>query len=152
MSQSLSQIYIHLIFGTKYRDHLIKEDIAPDLHAYMASILKKSGCSAIIINSVPDHVHLLFRLSKKIALTTVIEQVKKGSSKWMKIQPVVSNQFYWQRGYGAFSVSGSKVYVVSKYIANQREHHKHLSYKEEVELFMKRYKVEQYNPKYFWEE
>ncbi len=151
MAQSLSKIYVHLIFGTKNRNHLIKEEVAADLHAYMASILKKSGCSAIIINSVPDHVHLLFRLSKKIALTTVIEQVKKGSSKWMKAQPVITNQFYWQRGYGAFSVSESNVDTVSKYIANQKKHHKKLSYKEEVELFMKRYKVEQYNPKYFWE-
>lgn len=151
MGQSLSKIYMHLVFGTKNRDHLIKEEVAPDLHAYIASILKKSGCSAIIINSVPDHVHILFRLSKNIALATVIEQVKKGSSKWMKIQPVVSNQFYWQRGYGAFSVSDSKVDTVSKYIANQKEHHKNLSYKEELELFMYRYRVEKYKPEYFWE-
>lgn len=151
MGQSLSKIYIHLIFGTKNREQLINEEIAPHLHAYMASILKKSDCPALIINSVPDHVHILFRMSKNIALSTVIEQLKKSSSKWMKIQPLVSKQFYWQRGYGAFSVSGSKVDTVSKYIANQKEHHKQLSYKEEVELFMNRYKVGKYNPEYFWE-
>lgn len=151
MGQSLSKIYIHLIFGTKYRENLIHEEIAPDLHAYIGSILKKSECTALIVNSVPDHIHILFRLSKNTPLTTVVEQIKKSSSKWMKTQSSVSNQFYWQTGYGAFSVSGSKVDTVSKYIANQKEHHKHLSYKEEVELFMNRYRVEGYNPGYFWE-
>jgi len=151
MGQSLSKIYIHLIFGTKNRGHLINGEIASDLHAYIASILKKSGCQSIIINSVPDHVHILFRMSKNISLAKVIEQLKKSSSKWMKNQPTITDQFYWQRGYGAFSVSGSKVDTVSKYIANQKEHHKDLSYKEEVELFMKRYKIAKYNPEYYWE-
>lgn len=151
MGQSLSKIYIHLVFGTKNRERLINEEIAPHLHAYMASILIKSDCTALIINSVPDHVHILFRMSKKYALTTVVEQVKKSSSKWMKTQPPVSSQFYWQTGYGAFSVSGSKVDTVSKYIANQKEHHKKLSYKKEIELFMNRYNVGKYDPEYFWE-
>ena len=150
MSQSLSKLYIHLTFATKDRQPLICKTIQPDLHSYMAGIFKKNKNPALIINSVPDHVHVLFRLSKNMALTRIVEQVKKSSSKWMK-EHSGNTSFYWQRGYGAFSVSSSKVSTVTRYIARQEEHHQHLSYREEVDKFMKEYDVVEYNEDYFWE-
>ncbi|MEX0662244.1 MAG: IS200/IS605 family transposase [Balneolaceae bacterium] len=150
MSQSISKIYIHLTFGTKNRSPWINDKVGPDMHAYMASIFKATDSPALIINSVSDHVRALFRLSRNVALSKVIEEVKKNSSKWMKTQPGITNQFYWQRGYGAFSVSGSKIDVVSKYIANQQQHHMKMTYKEEIEKLMKRYNVAEYDPQYFW--
>ena len=84
MGQSLSQIYIHLVTGTKFRQPLINPVIEDGLHAYMAGILKNMESPAIKINSVPDHIHILFRLSKNFALAKVVENVKKESSKWMK--------------------------------------------------------------------
>ncbi len=88
MGQSLSQMYIHLVFSTKYRQPYINDVIEESLHAYMAGILKNLESPAIKINSVPDHVHILFRLSKNYALAKVVEEVKKQSSKWMKAQGI----------------------------------------------------------------
>jgi len=149
MGQSLSQMYIHLVFRTKYGRPYIQEKIESSLHAYMAGILKNMESPALKINSVPDHIHILFRLSKNYALAKVVEEVKKQSSKWMKEKGV--NGFTWQIGYGAFSVSSYKVDVVTNYIIRQKEHHKIVTFKDEVEKFMKEYNVVEYDAKYFWD-
>ncbi|WP_199898627.1 transposase [Prolixibacter bellariivorans] len=96
----------------------------------------------------PDHIHILFRLSKNHALTRIVEEIKKQSSKWMKEKGV--KKFTWQIGYAAFSVSSSKVESVKKYILNQKEHHRTISFQEEVETFMRHYQNSEYDGKYFW--
>lgn len=149
MGQSLSQQYIHLVTGTKFRQPTIKQSLEPELHAYIAGILKSMKSPALAINSVPDHIHIFFRLSKNEALAKVVEQVKKQSSKWMKENG--AKGFTWQRGYGAFSVSSSKVNVVVKYVKKQKEHHKIATFQEEIEDFVKHYNLDEYNPEFFWE-
>ena len=148
MGQSLSQMYIHLVFGTKNRYPFIAEKIAPNLHGFIAGILKKMDSPAIIINSMPDHIHIFFCLSKNHSLADVVEEIKKTSSVWMKVNGVPG--FYWQPGYGSFSVSGSKVKIVERYIQQQQEHHLKMSFQEEVERFFKEYNVAGYDPVYFW--
>ncbi|ABG58712.1 IS200/IS605 family transposase [Cytophaga hutchinsonii] len=148
MGQSLSQMYIHLIFGTKNRYPFIIGSVETELHKYIAEILKSYESPAIKINSVPDHMHILFRLSKNYTLVKIIEEIKKHSSKWMKSKGI--DGFTWQIGYGAFSVSSSKIDTVSNYIMNQKEHHKIISFKDEVEGFMKKYHLCEYDPEYFW--
>jgi REP-associated tyrosine transposase len=148
MSQSLTKIYIHLTFGTKNRYPFITEKVELKLHSYLSEILENLGCPVLKINSVPDHIHILFRLSKKQALAKIIEIIKKESSKWLKMQGI--NQFYWQLGYGAFSVSPAKIEIVKKYIETQKEHHKKKSFKEELEEFFKESKILEYDPVYFW--
>ncbi|MBN2595564.1 IS200/IS605 family transposase [Labilibaculum sp.] len=148
MGQSLSQLYVHLTFGTKGRQALLSEHLEARLHAYIAGILKKVESPALKINSVPDHIHILFRLSKNYALAKVVEEVKKESSKWMKVNGV--EEFTWQIGYGAFSVSSSAVKTVEKYIERQKEHHHSASYKEEVDDFMRKFDVIEYDDNYFW--
>ena len=150
MSQSLSKLYVHLTFSTKHRKPWIHKTIKTDLNAYMAGTLKKVESPALIINSVPDHVHILFRLSKNVALAKIVEEVKKSSSKWMK-EHSGNRSFYWQTGYGAFSVSSSKVNTMTRYITRQEEHHKHMDYREEIERFMREYDVVEYDPDYFWD-
>jgi len=150
MSQSLSQLYIHLVFSTKNRSHFLKNEIRENLHAYLAGILKNTDNPALIINSVPDHIHILFRLSKNYSLAQVVEQVKRQSSKWMKTQLPTLKDFSWQNGYAAFSVSSSKLKAVENYIKLQEEHHKKISFKEEVETFMKEYNIIEYDAEYFW--
>ena len=152
MGQSLSQLYIHLTFSTKSRIPFIKPEIKDELHAYIAGILKEFDSPALIINSVPDHIHLLFRLSKINALAKIVEEVKKGSSKWMKsrIHSHSAKPFSWQIGYGAFSVSSTKVSTVAKYISREEEHHKKMSYNEKLEKFMREYNIVDYNPEYYW--
>ncbi len=150
MSQSLSQLYIHLMFGTKHREPWILPEIEERLHSYLAGTLQQYQCMGLAINTMPDHVHILFRMSKNYTLARVVEELKKQSSKWMKEQGVEA--FFWQKGYGAFSVSASKLQSVIQYIQNQKEHHQHHSFEEETALFMKEYQVAEYDPKYFWED
>ncbi|MDR9407692.1 MAG: transposase [Balneolaceae bacterium] len=126
------------------------EGVKDNLHSYMAGIFKNVDNPALFINSVPDHVHALFRLSKNAPLAKIVEEVKKGSSKWMKDE-IGNRSFYWQTGYAAFSVSSSKVNSVKRYIARQEDHHKQMNCRGEIERFMKQYDVVEYNSEYFWE-
>ena len=139
MPQSLANILIHVIWSTKERRPLIADDVRPQLHGYMADILKNIESPALIINSVSDHVHILSRLSKNLAACKLVEEVKKSSSKRIKEQGV--GDFAWQNGYGVFSVSQSNVDAVRKYIEQQAEHHKKRDFKDEFREFCKRYTV-----------
>lgn len=150
MGQSLSQMYVLLTFGTKERYPYIEKEVEDELHSYISGIFKNMESPVISINSVPDHIHILFRLSKNYALAKVVEEVKKSSSKWMKEIKNGNSKFTWQIGYGAFSVSSSKLEVVKSYIVNQKEHHKKILYKEEIEKFIKNYDLLEYDEKYFW--
>lgn len=141
MPQSLSQIYIHLVFSTKNRQRLISDDIAPDLYAYMAKVFYEECRSpAKLIGGVEDHIHALFNLSRTWCVADVVEAVKTSTSKWMKMQDV--KLFAWQTGYGAFSVSRSNISSVEEYIRNQREHHRRRDFKSEFRGLLKRHDVE----------
>src|SRR4249920_3416 len=150
MPQSLSKILVHLIYSTKNRERILSDAIREELHRYSAGILKKWESPAILINSVEDHIHILFSLSKNHALCDIVEQVKKGSSKWLKTKGTTYRDFFWQNGYGAFSVSQSSVKSVMKYIEKQKEHHRRKSFQEEFREFLKRYEVE-YDERYVWD-
>ena len=149
MAQSLAKNIVHLIFSTKNREPLVTAKIRPDLHSYIGGILRQWESPAIIMNSVPDHVHILFCLSKNHALKKVVEEIKKGSSKWMKTQGPEFAAFFWQAGYGAFSVSQSGMPDVTRYIENQEKHHHRVGFQAEFRLFLKRYEIE-YDERYVW--
>ena len=151
MSQSLVKNYLHLVFSTKHRNSWIPVECRPGLFAYQSGIFKNLDCTAIETNGVEDHVHVLFLLSKNYALKTVIEEVKKGSSKWMKTPDGTQNgNFYWQGGYGAFSVSQSNVDAVRKYIQNQEEHHRKISFQDELRELFRLHHIE-YDERYVWD-
>ena len=151
MGQSLSQLYVHLTFATKERIPIIQDDWNAKLHAYMDGILKNFDSPALIINSVPDHVHILFRMSKNYALAKIVEEVKKNATKWVKLSYPEMQHFKWQVGYGAFSVSSSAIDKVKRYIERQKEHHNVLDYRSEIEEFVKQYDIIEYDERYFWE-
>ena len=136
MSQSLSQILVHLIFSTKHRKPFLKDpNIRTKIHDYLATLCNQQNCPAIIVGGAEDHVHLLINLHKNQSLSATIEKIKKYSSKWIKTLAVSDenlSQFYWQNGYGAFSVSQSSVEKVKSYIANQQAHHRNLSFQDEL--------------------
>jgi len=148
MPQSLANILIHAIWSTKERRALIPDAIRDGLHGYLAGILKNLESPALIINSVADHVHILCQLSKNLAACELVEEVKKGSSKWMKENGV--REFAWQNGYGVFSVSQSNVDAVREYIHGQPEHHKKRDFKDEFREFCKRYNVG-LDERYVWD-
>ena len=149
MPQSLSQIYIHLVFSTKNRQPFISDAIAPDLYAYMAKVFfDECRSPAKLIGGVEDHIHALFNLARTWCMADVVEAVKTSTSKWMKTQG--PKTFSWQSGYGAFSVSRSNVDAVEGYIRNQREHHRRQDFKGEFRGLLERHDVE-YDERYVWD-
>ena len=150
MPQSLARNPIHLIYSTKNRDACLAPAIRPKLFAYQAGILQEWDSPAIVIGGDVEHVHTLFVLSKNHVLRKVIEEVKKGSSKWIKTQGRAFAAFHWQNGYGAFSVSQSHVTRVRRYIEHQTDHHRRMSFEEEFRLMLKRHGVE-YDERYVWD-
>jgi REP element-mobilizing transposase RayT len=150
MSQSLAKNLIHLTFSTKERRPYLAPAIRPEMNAYLAGILKQHDCDVIIAKSVEDHAHIFFNLSKNIALCKAVEDVKKGSSKWIKTKGPEFSTFRWQAGYGAFSVSPSSAEQVRRYIANQEQHHKRLSFQEEFRTLLSRHGIE-FDERYVWD-
>lgn len=149
MGQSLVQNYLHIVFSTKYRKPMINEPIEEELHGYLGGICNKLECHVIIVGGYTDHIHILCKLSKKIALMKLVEELKSHSSKWIKTKGKEYENFYWQDGYGAFSVNPSEVDVVIKYIANQKEHHRKKVFQDEYRAFLKKYAVE-FDERYVW--
>ena len=150
MPQSLSKVYVHLIFSTKCREPLLVSSVRGHLYAYLATVLKNQDCPALKIGGTLDHVHSLFRLSKNLALAEVVEEVKTSSSKWIKTQDRALQSFHWQNGYGGFSVSPAEVDSVAAYIEAQGEHHRVVSFQEEYRKFLQEYGVE-YDERYVWD-
>lgn len=150
MSQSLAKNLIHLIYSTKNRTPCLTPEIRKSLYAYKAGILKEWKSPALAIGGVADHVHVLFSLSKNYALTKVVEEVKKGSSKWLKTQGTAFRAFYWQAGYGAFSVSHSNVEQVRQYIERQEQHHRRRPFQDEFREFAIRHEVT-FDERHLWD-
>lgn len=150
MPQSLSKVYLHIIFSTKNRENLILPKVEKELYAYLGGVIKNLKGIPIIINGMPNHVHILSTFPRTITIAKFLEEIKKSSSKWIKTQGREFVGFSWQGGYAAFSVSQSKVDVVSKDIINQKEHHKKITFQEEVIQFLEKYGVE-YDEKYLWD-
>jgi len=150
MPQSLAKIYVHLIFGTKNRQGWLEDSVREELHSYIAAILKNWESPAQKIGSAADHIHILFMLSKNHSVSKIAEEIKKSSSKWLKTKDGINPKFQWQNGYGAFSMSQSKVEDVKQYIENQQEHHRKESFQEEFRRFLKAYNIN-FDEKYVWD-
>lgn len=150
MPQSLASLHIHLVFSTKNREPLITDDVRSHLHAYMATVLQNLGATIVLINSIEDHIHLLFDLGRTTSVSKAVEEVKKSSSKWIKTQGAEFAGFAWQAGYGAFAVSESNVESVRIYIANQREHHRKKTFQDEYRQFLERHRIP-FDEKYVWD-
>jgi putative transposase len=150
MPQSLSKILIHLIYSTKNRERVLTDHIRDELHRYTGGILRDLGSPAQLINSVEDHIHVVFILARTRSISEIVEEAKKGTSKWIKTKGSEFADFHWQSGYGAFSLSRSSLEEVLKYVANQQEHHRHKTFQEEYREFLKRYEID-YDEKYVWD-
>lgn len=150
MSQSLAYNYSHITFSTKDRFPFIDENIQDELFQYIGGICKNMDFKPVKIGGYHDHIHILCVLSRKVPLMKFIEEIKSHSSKWIKTKGEKYQKFYWQKGYGSFSVNPSEIDIVEKYIHNQSKHHKKKTFQEEYLAFLQKYKV-QYDEKYLWE-
>ncbi len=150
MPQSLAAIYVHLIYSTKNRQPIIRPEIEEELRKYHAGILQNLDSPLISMDGTADHIHILFRLGRKIALADLVEEIKKSSSKWLKSKGPNYRDFYWQSGYGAFSIGQSGIAQLKKYIATQKEHHRKVTFQEELRLFLKKYEIA-CDERYVWD-
>jgi putative transposase len=150
MSQSLVKNLVHLVYSTKHRERLILKEHRDALCAYQAGIFKAWESPALVIGGMEDHVHALFALSKNHPLKKLVEEVKKGSSKWMKSDGPRAAAFSWQAGYAAFSVSQSSVEAVQQYIERQEEHHRKMSFQDELRTLFQRHGIG-FDERYVWD-
>ena len=147
MASTLVKIDVHLIFHIKNSGTEMREDDLPRIFAYIGGIIKGIGGLPIEIGGRPDHIHILSSLPKSMSLSEFVRNVKADSSKWMKSLNGYYEQFAWQEGYGAFSVSPSLIDNTINYIRNQAEHHKKRSFQDEYRLFLEAYGI-QYDNRY----
>ena len=151
MPQSLVKNLVHLVYSTKHRQQWLTDDVRERLFAYQAGIFKEWQSPALVIGGIEDHVHALISLSKNHALKKVVEEVKKGSSKWMKTDAGAANKdFQWQAGYAGFSVSQSNVEEVKRYIQNQAAHHRKMTFQDELRALFRRHGI-QHDERYAWD-
>jgi putative transposase len=150
MAQSLVKNYIHIIFSTKHRQHIISKNFEDEIHRYLAGTCNRLECNPIITGGYTDHVHVLCLLSKKISLVGLMGELRAHSSKWIKTKDESLKDFYWQDGYGAFSVNPSEIEIIKTYIKDQHEHHQKRTFQDEYRMFLKKYNVE-YDERYVWD-
>lgn len=150
MPQSLLKMLAHIVFSTKHRADLIAPEIENDLFGYMHGIVENNGSKLIIAGGTANHVHLLVSLPKKIDVPILIGDIKRDSSGWIKKQSSEFKDFYWQKGYGAFSIGQSQVETLKNYIKQQKTHHTKQDFKDEFRTLLKKYEID-YDEKYVWD-
>ena len=151
MLQSLAKILVHTVFSTNERRPFLRDkSLRDELHRYLGGILTNHDCQPIIIGSVEDHVHILSTLSRTCQTAEMIKEVKRGSSLWLKTKSHDLHDFGWQNGYGVFSIGFSQVETVRKYIAGQEEHHRKVSFQDELRELLKHYEIE-FDERYVWD-
>ena len=152
MSQSLAQVYLHLVFSTKNREAWLEKSIRSDLHAYFGGICNGMDVPCLKVGGVADHVHILARFPRTLTIAKWVEELKTGGNKWFKSHGTQNNrgQFAWQSGYGVFSVSPSHMEALLEYIENQEEHHRSVTFQEEYRRMLEKYRIS-YDERYVWD-
>lgn len=147
MAQSLCKIYLHIIFHVKTVSPQIANVHLERVHSYIGQLVNNTGCKAIRVGGIGDHVHIVCILARNENVAHLVEEVKRNSSRWIKTLTPTYEHFAWQNGYAVFSISQSQINKVIDYVANQAEHHKKQSFREEYLAFLQLYKIE-YDDKY----
>jgi len=151
MPQSLSAVYVHLVFSTKERRAMLRDEtLRTNLHAYIGGICKHLDCAPLKIGGFDDHVHILARLSRKITQAEWVKELKRASNIWLKERGARFATFEWQAGYSIFPVSQSNLAHVEEYLANQEEHHQRVSFADELRALLERHQLD-YDDRYVWD-
>jgi len=151
MAQSLAKILLHLVFSTKERRPSLRDiGLREEVYRYLGGILTQLDCQPLIIGGVEDHVHVLFAQSRTITVADIVKELKRGSSVWLKSNGSELANFSWQSGYGVFSIGQSQVDDVRAYIAGQEEHHRKISFQDELRRLLQRYEIA-FDERYVWD-
>ena len=150
MPQSLSAVYIHLVFSTKHRHPFLHdENVRTDLHSFIGGTSKTLECPPLIVGGVEDHVHILARFGRTITQAEWVKELKRVSNLWLKEEGGIAD-FEWQAGYADFSVSQSNLEEVKRYIENQKQHHRKRTFQDEVRALLSKHKIE-WDERYVWD-
>jgi len=136
MPNTYTQIHIHLIFAVKFRKALIHSELKERLHQYLTGMIQNNDHKMLQINSMPDHIHMLIGLRPLQSLSSLVQNIKNESSKWINTNQLCDTKFQWQEGFGAFSYSKSQINTVINYIQNQEQHHLKKTFLEEYVSFL----------------
>jgi REP element-mobilizing transposase RayT len=147
MAQSLSKVYLHVVFHIKTTSPKIKEEHMERMHSYIGQLVNNTGCKVIRVGGMPDHVHVVCTLSREMTIAHLVEELKRNSSRWIKTLDEGYKCFAWQNGYAVFSVCQSVIDKTVTYVINQREHHAKVSFKDEYLQLLKLYGIE-YDERY----
>jgi REP element-mobilizing transposase RayT len=150
MANTYSQLYTHIVFAVKGRENIVTKKIEDDLYKYICGIVTLNHQKVYAINGMPDHIHLLISIKPNCLLSDLVRDIKASSSKWINLKKLVKGKFYWQEGFGSFSVSQSQLDKVIAYIDNQETHHQKKSFKQEYTGLLKSYNIE-YDDKYVFD-
>jgi len=150
MPQSLAQILVHLVFSTKGRFPWLTDDLRDELHAYIGGIVENHKGTLLKAGSVGDHIHLLIAHPRTCSPAELVQEIKTGSSKWLKTKSARYAGFHWQGGYGIFSISPTHRPTVEAYLANQAEHHRTATFQEEYRRLLIKYGI-QFDERYVWD-
>jgi REP element-mobilizing transposase RayT len=151
MPQSLSAVYVHLVFSTKERRPFLRNPAERNaMHGYMGAISKQLHCTPICVGGFEDHVHLLAWLARPISQAEWAKELKRVSSRWFKEQSSAHREFGWQRGYATFSVSKSNLEQVRSYIINQEAHHRKFSFQDELRALLRSNGID-WDERYVWD-
>lgn len=145
MANTYTQIYIHIVFAVRGRQNLISKDWKDELYKYITGIITNEGQKLIVINGIPDHIHILVGLKPDKSLSNLVRDIKANSSRFINERSWINGKFEWQTGFGAFSCNHSQLTNVINYIQNQEEHHKKKTFKEEYVEFLKSFDVDYKN-------
>ena len=150
MPQSLSQVIVHIVFSTKDRRPWLDPIIRPRMHGYLATVCRDCNCAAYRVGGSTDHIHIAARLARTVSQADLLENIKKTSSAWIKAQGQQYGSFFWQRGYGDFSIGWSQLQALLQYIDNQEYHHRNQTFQQEYRALLEKYHVD-FDEKYVWD-
>lgn len=149
MAQTLTCLRVHVVFSTKDRQPMIIPEVESELHTYLGGTAKNLNSPCLAVGGADNHVHLLISQSKTLALSRLMEEIKKSSSKWIKTKGAALSTFSWQDGYGAFTIGESQTEALQNYIKGQKGRHKKFSFEQEFVALLRKYHV-QYDERYLW--
>jgi REP element-mobilizing transposase RayT len=150
MSNTYSQISLHIIFAVKHREALILPNFRDNLFRYIHGIIKGKNQKSFAVNGASDHIHIFTGLTPSIYIPDFVRDIKSDSSLYVNKNRWSPGKFHWQDGYGVFSHSRSQRDCVIKYILNQEEHHSKKSFKSEYIGFLEKAGVD-FDSKYLFE-
>jgi len=150
MANTYTQLYVQIIFSPRGRQNLTHNRIKNDIYKYIVGIIKKKNQKPMIINGMPDHVHIFLGFSPDIAISDLVRDIKSNSTNFINDNKLIQGKFSWQKGFGAFTYNKSQVPMVVRYIKNQEEHHRRKTFKEEYLELLEKFGVD-YKKQYLFE-